>query len=82
MPSPRNLRVLSYRETVNLLLIGGLAGLVIGVAITVFYFSLVTFFGVQAKGLKALEQAQNGKRKTENAAAPEEKKAHASATHG
>jgi hypothetical protein len=42
---------------VKLLLIGGLIGLVIGVVLTVFYFSLATFFAVQAK---ALEAAQKG----------------------
>ena len=42
---------------VKLLLIGGLIGLVIGVALTVFYFSLATFFAVQTK---ALEAAQTG----------------------
>jgi hypothetical protein len=34
---------------VKLLLIGGIIGLVMGVALTVFYFSLATFFAVQAK---------------------------------
>jgi hypothetical protein len=42
---------------VKLLLIGGIIGLAIGVALTVFFFSLATFFTVQAK---ALERAPKG----------------------
>ena len=42
---------------VKLLLIGGLVGLVIGVVLTVFYFSLATFFAVQAKALQATQKA-------------------------
>jgi len=42
---------------VKLLLIGGIIGLAIGVAVTIFYFALATFFAVQAK---ALEAAQKG----------------------
>jgi hypothetical protein len=37
---------------VKLLLIGGLIGLGIGVALTVCYYSLTTFFAVSAKTLK------------------------------
>jgi len=37
---------------VKLLLIGGLIGLVIGVALTVCYYALTTFFAVSAKALK------------------------------
>jgi hypothetical protein len=47
---------------VKLLLIGGVVGLVIGVALTVFYFSLATFFFVQAKALdeqQKVEEARN-----------------------
>ena len=40
---------------VKLLLIGGLIGLVIGVAITVFYYSLTTFLAVSAKTLKTTQ---------------------------
>jgi hypothetical protein len=47
---------------VKLLLIGGFVGLMIGVALTVFYFSLATFFGVQAKALEATQKvAENGR---------------------
>lgn len=46
---------------VKLLVIGGLIGLVIGVVLTVFYFSLATFFAVQAKALEAAQTgAENG----------------------
>ena len=46
---------------VKLLLIGGLIGLVIGVVLTVFYFSLATFFAVNAKALQATQKvAENG----------------------
>ena len=46
---------------VKLLLIGGVVGLVIGVVLTVFYFSLATFFAVQAKALEATQKvAENG----------------------
>ena len=38
-------------------------GLAIGVALTVFYFSLTTFFAVQAKALKAKQQAEENKHK-------------------
>jgi hypothetical protein len=41
---------------VKLLLIGGIIGLIIGVAVTVFYFSLATFFTVQAKVLEASQK--------------------------
>jgi hypothetical protein len=40
----------------KLLFIGGIIGLVIGVALTVFYFSLATFFAVQTKGLEAVQK--------------------------
>jgi len=52
---------------VKLLLIGGVVGLVIGVALTVFYFSLATFFAVQAKALEATEKvAENGDENAED----------------
>jgi len=41
---------------VKLLLIGGLAGLVIGVVLTILYFSLATFFAVNAKALNTIEK--------------------------
>ena len=45
----------------KLLLIGGLIGLVIGVVLTVFYFSLATFFAVQEKALEAAQKrAESG----------------------
>ena len=51
---------------VKLLLIGGV-GLVIGVVLTVFYFSLATFFAVQAKALKATQKgAENGNENAED----------------
>lgn len=51
----------------KLLLIGGGVGLMIGVALTVFYFSLATFFGVQAKALEATQKvAENGSENSED----------------
>ena len=43
---------------VKLLLIGGVVGLVIGVVLTVFYFSLATFFAGQAKALDEQQKAE------------------------
>jgi hypothetical protein len=43
---------------VKLLLIGGVVGLVIGVVLTVFYFSLAAFFTVQAKALDEQQKAE------------------------
>ena len=52
---------------VKLLLIGGLVGLVIGVVLTVFYFSLATFFAVNAKALEATQKvAENGNENAED----------------
>jgi hypothetical protein len=48
---------------VKLLLIGGGVGLVIGVVLTVFYFSLATFFAVQAKALDAQQKAEEERNK-------------------
>ena len=49
---------------VKLLLIGGVVGLVIGVVLTIFYFSLATFFAAQAKVLKEIQKvAENGNEK-------------------
>jgi fatty-acid desaturase len=42
---------------VKLLLIGGFVGLVIGVVLAVFYFSLATFFAVNAKALDTIQKA-------------------------
>ena len=48
---------------VKFLLIGGLLGLAIGVGLTVFYFSLATFFKAHAKALKAQQQAEENRHK-------------------
>ena len=48
---------------VKLLLIGGVVGLVIGVVLTVFYFSLATFFAVQAKALDEQKKAEEERNK-------------------
>lgn len=47
----------------KLLLIGGFVGLVIGVALAVFYFSLATFFAVHAKALDTLQKAEKIERR-------------------
>jgi hypothetical protein len=44
---------------VKLLLIGGLMGLAVGVGLTVLYFSLGTFFEVNAKALDAKALTEN-----------------------
>ena len=56
---------------VKLLLIGGLVGLAIGVVLTVFYFSLATFFAVNAKALQATQKvAENGNENAEDKSKP------------
>jgi hypothetical protein len=71
---------------VKLLLIGGLVGLAVGVGLTVVYFSLATFFEVNAKALdakarseKALntiqQAAETGTEKARGATAPDQRKA-------
>jgi hypothetical protein len=56
---------------VKLLLIGGLVGLAIGVVLTVFYFSLATFFAVNAKALQATQKvAENGSENAEDKSKP------------
>ena len=71
---------------VKLLLIGGLMGLVIGVGLTVLYFSLATFFDVNAKALdaKALTEnslstiqkaAEKANEKAKDVSAPDKRKA-------
>jgi hypothetical protein len=56
---------------VKLLLIGGLAGLVIGVVLTFFYFSLATFFAVNAKALEGdSELAENANKNAEDKSKP------------
>ena len=60
----------------KLLLIGGVVGLVIGVVLTVFYFSLATFFAVQAKALEATQKvAENGNENAEDKKLDESAKA-------
>ena len=60
----------------KLLLIGVLVGLVIGVGLTVFYFSLATFFAVQAKALNALQKAADkGTENAKDATATDKRKA-------
>jgi flagellar biosynthesis/type III secretory pathway M-ring protein FliF/YscJ len=48
---------------VKLFLIGGVVGLVIGVVLTVLYFSLATFFSVQAKALDEQQEAEEERNK-------------------
>ena len=48
---------------VKLLLIGGVVGLVIGVVLTVFYFSLAAFFSVQARALDEQQKAEEERNK-------------------
>lgn len=58
---------------VKLLLIGGLVGLVIGVVLTAFYFSLATFFAVNAKALEATQKvAENGHENAKEKSKPDE----------
>ena len=51
----------------KLLLIGGLVGLVVGVVLTVFYFSLAAFFAVNARALDATQKAAEGGKGAEGA---------------
>jgi hypothetical protein len=61
---------------VKLLLVGGLVGLIIGVVLTVLYFSLATFFAVNAKALNTIEKGgENGNEKAEDATAIGRRKA-------
>jgi hypothetical protein len=71
---------------VKLLLIGGLVGLGTGVGLTVLYFSLATFFDVNAKVLNAKvfsektlntiqEAAETGTEKARGATATDKRKA-------
>ena len=46
----------------KVVLIGSLAGLAIVVAVTLFYLSLATFFGAQAKALNAVQKAENARK--------------------
>ena len=51
-------------------MISGIVGLVIGVVLTVFYFSLATFFAVNAKALNTIEKGgQNGNKNVEDVTA-------------
>jgi len=49
--------LIANQGNVKLFLIGGVVGLAVGVGLTVLYFSLVTFFQVNAKGLDSKGQA-------------------------
>jgi len=49
--------------SVKLLLIGGVVGLVLGVALTVFYFSMAAFFRVQARALDEQQKAEEERNK-------------------
>ena len=61
---------------VKLLLVGVLVGLVIGVALTIFYFSLATFFAVHSKALEAAQKAtENRNENAEHASAMNEMRA-------
>ena len=60
----------------KLLLMGGLVGLVIGVLLTVFYFSLAAFFVVNARALDATQKAAEGwKGNAEGATVADKRKA-------
>ena len=51
---------------VKLLLIGGFVGLAIGVGLSILYFSLATFFAVNARALNAKQKvADNGNESAE-----------------
>jgi flagellar basal body-associated protein FliL len=50
----------------KLLLIGVIVGLVIGVVLSVFYFSLATFFTVQTKALDAQQEAEEERNKNKD----------------
>jgi hypothetical protein len=68
-------RVAKPVPRVKLLLIGGLVGLVIGVVLTVFYFSLAAFFAVNARALEATQKAAEGvKGNAEGAPIPDKRK--------
>jgi hypothetical protein len=71
---------------VKLLLIGGLMGLATGVGLTVLYFSLATFFEVNAKAIDAKAVTENslsaiqktavkGNEKAKDVTAPDKRKA-------
>jgi hypothetical protein len=60
---------------VKLLMIGGLVGLVIGVVLTAFYFSLAAFFAGNAKALEATQKvAENGHENAKDKSKPESAK--------
>lgn len=64
---------------VKLLLIGGLAGLVIGVVLTVLYFSLSQFFALNAKALHMSQNAAENRNESavETTLPAKQTKAHA-----
>jgi hypothetical protein len=61
---------------VKLLLIGGFVGLAIGVGLTIFYFSLATFFAVNARALNGEKNAaENSNETAEDSIATDSRKA-------
>jgi hypothetical protein len=66
----------SQGAKVKLLLIGGFVGLAIGVGLTILYFSLATFFAVNARALNAKQKApKNGNEGAEDSIATDRRKA-------
>jgi len=60
---------------VKLLLIGGFVGLAIGVGLTVLYFSLATFFAVNASALNSEQKAaEKGNESAEDLIATDRRK--------
>lgn len=59
----------------KLLLIGGVVGLAIGVGLTVLYFSLATFFAVNARVLNAKRKGRDGNETAEDSIATDRRKA-------
>jgi hypothetical protein len=60
---------------VKLLLIGGFVGLAIGVGLTILYFSLATFFAVNARALNGKKKAaENSNETAEDSIATESRK--------
>jgi len=61
---------------VKLLLIGGFVGLAIGVGLTILYFSLATFFAVNASALNAKQKtAEMGNESAEDSVSTDRRKA-------
>ncbi len=49
-------------------------GLIIGVALTILYFSLATFFGANDKALNVVEKRENAKKRAADATVTEKKR--------